>query len=181
MHIHCIRHPEPNIAKGICYGQTDLAANMPDHQVVDGLILQLQEYEKDLSAFTFFSSPMKRCAQFAKLLTPNQAVHFDTNIQEISFGDWEMQTWESIPQQQLTEWANNIATFAPPNGESFTSLIHRCEHFYTHSLKPSTVQNNVLITHAGVIKAFHVIFGHSSIEEAATIHSPYCSLTSFSL
>ena len=79
MQLHLIRHPRPDVAPGICYGQTDLGLAESAAAVAARLRPLLPE------SFALHASPLARARLLAEALgTPR----LDNRLKEIHFGDW---------------------------------------------------------------------------------------------
>jgi len=134
-----IRHPQPAVAPGICYGSTDLA--LADDPAPHAAALQAL-LPADAPVF---SSPLTRCRLLATLLHP--APVFDARIREIDFGNWEMQAWDTLDRSLLDAWAADPFHFVPPGGEAVAELRARVVDFLA-----GLPEEAVLVAHAGVIK-----------------------------
>ena len=63
MPVYLIRHPVPQIASGICYGQSDLTVDVTEREAVLARLLpQLPSY------CHIMTSPLRRCADLATAL-----------------------------------------------------------------------------------------------------------------
>ena len=146
MHIYLIRHPQPDIPPGACYGQTDLALRKPPHMLAHTLQQQLP------AGIPVFSSPLLRCRALAEAITAssNTLPVYDHRLQEMHFGEWEMQTWSDIPRQQLDAWAADPLHYTPPGGESVAQVRQRVHAFLADHT--NTHRAIIMITHAGVMK-----------------------------
>ena len=80
-------------------------------------------------------------------------------LQELHFGDWEMQAWDDIPRDIFDHWAHDYANLPPPNGETFTQLQQRGVSFIEEMLKKHSATAWLVVTHGGMIRAFvaHVL------------------------
>jgi len=145
-----IRHFEPDVASGVCYGQTDLGlkASAADraHQVA---ALRTQLAAQVPPDAPVFSSPLRRCAEIAASLSTSVVI--DDRLRELHFGDWEMQTWEEIGTAGLDAWAKDLAGFRPPAGETGYEVQRRALHW----LQEMAGQHKaaIVVTHAGVMRA----------------------------
>lgn len=150
MQVFLIRHPQPLIEPGVCYGQLDV--NCVD---VETTVHALKQY---FPADTpVFSSPLRRARRLAEALS--QHVRIDPRLSEIHFGAWEGQRWDAIERAQLDAWADDLLGFVPPGGESVAALFARAQDFATSfaaSLDP-LLQQVAIITHAGVMRS---LVGH---------------------
>lgn len=143
MQLYLIRHPVPDVAKGICYGRTDLPLLAPAVEAAERVCKHLPP---DTPLFT---SPLQRCRRLAEHLHGSPRV--DERLQEMNFGVWEMQPWAKIPRQEINRWATDPLDFAPTDGESVAQLQRRVLAFVADLLLES-IESAVLVTHAGVIK-----------------------------
>ena len=143
MRIYLVRHPEPNVAAGICYGQTDL-------ELARGIATSVAGLRGLLPAdAALYSSPLRRCRDLANALYLMPV--FDERLQEIHFGEWEMQPWDDIDRTALDAWASAPLDHAPPGGESVAALYERVAEVIRER-SPAHPDSLVLITHAGVMK-----------------------------
>jgi alpha-ribazole phosphatase len=142
--LYLIRHPQPQVAPGICYGRSDLPLRAP--WAVDGVVDQLP------AGASIVSSPLRRCADFAAALAPaGQPVRIDARLTELDFGAWEMQAWDDIPRAQIDAWAVDPLGFDGHGGERVTQMQRRVGEALAE-LDHSDGQDQVWITHAGVMK-----------------------------
>ncbi|SJM95625.1 Alpha-ribazole phosphatase [Crenothrix polyspora] len=147
MDIYLIRHTQTDTAKGLCYGQSDvaLAKGFPEHW---------QQLQQKLPLLTddclVFSSPLQRCLQLAEQLS--NSVTSDERLLEVNFGDWEGRRFDDIDADTLQHWTTHFVHIPPPNGECFSALCLRVGDFWQELLTYNTKQA-LIITHAGVIRA----------------------------
>ena len=149
MRLWLIRHFEPAIAPGICYGQTDLALRFSlDEQTarLETLCAQLAAQAPAMSPV--FSSSLRRCSEIADRLSDQ--VLCDDRLRELDFGTWEMQTWEAIGTEALDAWAKDLAGFRPPGGETGYELQQRVLHWLRATA--DTHDAAIVVTHAGVMR-----------------------------
>jgi alpha-ribazole phosphatase len=145
--LYLVRHPRPQIAPGICYGRLDLPLAESALIAAARIVPQLP---KNLAALPLWTSPARRCRELAAALHP--APQPADDLQEMHFGRWEGQSWETIDRALLDEWAADPAGFAPPEGESARQLQSRALRFVAR-LQAAGVKTAVLITHAGILRA----------------------------
>jgi len=162
MPVYLIRHPVPQIASGICYGQSDLTVDVTEREAVLARLLpQLPSY------CHIMTSPLRRCADLATALcgalaaTANSGEatmvpQSDPRLMELNFGDWENQAWDRIPRAEIDAWADHPVTYAPGGGESVLAMSIRIADFMRElqqkQQNSSIVANCVLICHAGSIR-----------------------------
>lgn len=168
MILHLIRHPEPEIEPGICYGRLDIPAKN-----VDGAAERLRaELPPGLPVF---SSPLLRCRSLAERLHPQPVI--DDRLAEMHFGDWEGRRWDDIPRHQLDAWAADIAGYAPPGGESPADLQRRALAFVASLDVPEAV----VVTHGGVIRVLQADWNQLPINLWGALVVPYGSITTVKL
>lgn len=152
-----IRHPQPEVAAGICYGKTDLLLREPvtaSAQVIYERLIQQTVLAQAPSHMV--CSPLGRCAELGAALAalqPNTALTFDTRLQELDFGSWEMQPWDSIGKPAMDSWIAS-GFDAHHGGESLQALDTRVAS-WLHDVQSTYAANQTLwvITHAGVIRS----------------------------
>lgn len=145
MELWLIRHPEPDVPPGVCYGQSDLA-------VREGA---LESALRGLSLPAFDrlrTSPARRCRELARRL--HDAPVEDARLSERHFGAWEGRNWDEIglcDRALLDAWAADPMDFAPPGGESARALRLRVDAAVRDEVSAGGVA--VWVTHQGVIRA----------------------------
>ena len=152
MEVHLIRHTAPDIEKGICYGQSEVAL-LPGFQE-EATRIRTAVTSKIPEA-TVYSSPLGRCVSLARFFTQNFIT--DERLLEMNFGDWEMKKWGDLDQDVLNRWMNNFVQVSCPNGESFIELYHRVESFFDYLAKTGK-SPAIIVAHAGVIRAALSLF-----------------------
>jgi len=146
MEIILIRHTKPLIAKGICYGQSDL-------ELADSYSSELVEVKNQVKTpfDQVFSSPLRRCAILANDLFPDVEIKFDDRIKELDFGDWEMVPWNEMDKDYQEKWMANFVDIPTPGGESLNQMNERIVDFLQHA-KKEKYSRIALVTHSGVIR-----------------------------
>lgn len=144
-----IRHPPPAVPPGVCYGQTDLPLRTPLHAESEALIRLREQLPATAASLPVFSSPLRRCADLAVQLNP--APRVDARLQELNFGDWELQTWDAIGPAALDDWAADIAGFRPPRGETGYELQQRVLTWLHDTAFDGAEM--IVVTHGGVMRA----------------------------
>jgi alpha-ribazole phosphatase len=150
MTIYLVRHAQPLVEGGICYGASDVAC---DPQVLQTAAAQLlRELPKGLP---IISSPLQRCEQLAlylRGLEPTLTFQTDTALAEMHFGHWEMQHWDAIAPQELAAWTDDFANYrCGGSGESTAQFVQRVAARLARSVRAE--RDEIWITHAGVIRA----------------------------
>lgn len=144
MQLYLIRHPQPDIAPGICYGQSDLTVGDAECQLV-----QTQLQNRLPAATPLFSSPLQRCAKLARLL--HAAPLLDARLMELDFGAWEMQSWDAIARAEIDAWALDVTQYAVGGGESVLDMATRLIDFL-QDLKKIPESQAIVVAHAGSIR-----------------------------
>ena len=155
-----IRHAQPLVDSGICYGQTDVLADSA------ATALAAQTLAQQLpQGLSIFCSPLQRCELLAHTLYGLRAdLSFknDIRLSEMHFGNWEMQAWAQIPRSQLDDWTADFAHYpVGQHGESTMGVVQRVlqalvdasTQAFASVRKSSDPRAMVWITHAGVIRA----------------------------
>ena len=141
MQLYLIRHPQPEIAAGICYGRSDLPLRTP--WTAETLRERLPAGVK------IVSSPLQRCASFAAALSSDFST--DVHLTELDFGAWEMQAWDDIPRAQIDAWTADPLGYDGHGGESVAQMQARVRRALAE-LDGGDGGACVWVTHAGVMK-----------------------------
>lgn len=147
MEVYLIRHTETVSEKGICYGQANVAIQEPFEHLFQEIKDQLPSEEMKV-----ISSPLKRCIVLADFLSKG-TIEQDNRLMEMHFGNWELENWNDIPQEELNPWMEDFVSVQVPNGESFEILYERVLSFID-DLKKQSHEKVAIVTHAGVIRSF---------------------------
>lgn len=159
MEIYLIRHTTPLIAKGICYGQTDLDVTATFEQEV----ANTKQYLPD-NIQMVYSSPLQRCTKLAKALFPTKTIQLHDDLMELNCGDWEMQLWDEIPKPEIQPWMDDFVNVQVPNGESYTQLHDRVVNRFqwiAQQAKPA-----VIVAHGGVLRSILAHITATPIKES---------------
>lgn len=175
MEVYLIRHTSPQIAKGICYGQSDIPLSELFADESERLLHNLPD---DIDIV--YSSPLSRCYKLAELIKTKESIVSDKRLLELNFGDWEMKKWDEIGQQELNEWMQDFVNIQVPNGESFIDLNNRVNHFIDELIKNSH-QRVAIVTHAGVIRSFIIKILDIQLKNAFKITVDYSSVTKINI
>ena len=154
MKLWLIRHAPVLLPAGICYGASDvpadnaaslLAAKLAAEQLPQGLVLRV--------------SGLTRAQQLANhlaVLRPDfPAATVDPRLNEMNFGCWEMQAWNSIPQAAFDAWLADFDHHCFGGVESTHGVLQRVLQALQR------MQGDELwITHAGVVRAVQWIVEH---------------------
>ncbi len=175
MEIYVIRHTAPDVAKGVCYGHTDIPL-LPSFEEEAHAILP--SVPNDIEVI--YTSPLNRCKALAHVLAQakHTAIIEDTRLKELNFGNWEMQRWDDIDSALLMRWMSNYEEECCPNGESYQQLVNRVDDFLK-TISQTACQKIAIVTHGGVIKAMHALISNLTLKDAMTRHAVYGEVTIF--
>ena len=169
MEIYLIRHSTPDIAKGICYGQSDLGVANSFEEELACLRKKIPEN------FDYvYSSPLQRCSILAHRISENPV--FDKDLMELKFGDWELKPWNEIPRNESDHWAQNCETVAPPGGETFNEMFRRACNFWERLISNDS-ETVAVVSHAGVIRCLLAKLLEIPLNKTFRIGLNYTSLT----
>lgn len=164
MILHLIRHSEPEVAPGLCYGRLDLPAK--------NVAAAAERLRAELPpGLPVWSSPLRRCRELAGLL--HAAPTVDDRLAEMDFGAWEGRPWDAIPRAELDAWAADVAGYAPPGGESAQAVQQRILSF----VAALTADEAVVVTHAGVIRTLLAAQRDLPAARWCELQFPYASRT----
>jgi alpha-ribazole phosphatase len=172
MRLYLVRHTAPAIAKGICYGQSDVPLAETFSAEYETIASELPS---DLSVI--YTSPLQRCYRLAKALANQRGVPLvvDNRLQELNFGAWELQLWDAIPQAELDAWMYHYTTARVPGGESYADLQERMVAF-VNELPHSGYPAACIITHSGWLKVARAHLLGQPPAEAMAASIPFGSI-----
>lgn len=145
-----VRHAQPLVAHGVCYGRTDLPACPADTaRAASALAPHLP------TAARWSVSGLARAQHLAQavaeLRTTHDAPHVDPRLNEMDFGCFEMTPWNSIDKTVFDAWEADFAAYRFGGGESVGDLLARVAEALRDTLA-SSAGEHVWFTHAGVIQ-----------------------------
>lgn len=184
-----IRHPQPEVAAGICYGKTDLllreSVTLSAKEIYERLTEQVAHNSALVQApLHMVCSPLRRCAELGAALAaqqPNTALTFDTRLQELDFGNWEMQPWDSIGKLAMDAWIAS-GFDAHHGGESLQTLNVRVASWLRDVQNTYTANQTLwVITHAGVIRSILRQQNICNFEESLNWPIAYADFIEFAL
>lgn len=149
-----LRHAQPLIAPGVCYGQLNVPAE-------PGATLQaaMRFGAVQPQGAVIRHSPLQRCEQLAQALqVPEAFLTCDERLQEMHFGRWEGQAWNDIGRAAVDAWSQDLYASAPGDGESLAAMLQRVRSALCESWLHDSQQGQrdvVWVTHAGVIRCVH--------------------------
>jgi alpha-ribazole phosphatase len=141
MKLILVRHPQPLVAPGVCYGSTDLA-------IAPGQLEQTLAALQLPAGLPVYSSPLRRCAELAACL--DTAPIYDSRLAEMHFGTWEMQPWDAVPRAAIDAWAADMVHYRPGGGESVLQMAERIAAFHADLQRQHPAA--IIICHAGTMR-----------------------------
>ena len=167
MIFHIWRHPKPIAANGFCIGQTDISV---DKRKIKRLANKIQRFVRlhQLPKFIWVS-PLQRSLKVGEMLAKQGfQYHVAPELAEIDFGNWDGQPWVQIPKQEIDDWCNNFANFAPKGGENLQQLFERVESWINDMVRQNSSHRPILVVgHAGWINAASMIVAGQEVPKKA--------------
>ena len=161
MKLHLVRHPQPDVAPGLCYGAADVPVTQAELSRVQAA-LHAQGLPGSLPVY---ASPLRRCALLARRLRP-AALHIDARLAEMDFGHWEMRPWSAIPRSEVDAWAAGLLHHRPGGAENVLDVARRVAGF-VDALRKDAVDEALVICHAGTIRLLSSMRPGRTLEQAA--------------
>lgn len=177
MSVLAFRHAPVALA-GVCYGQLDVDTTLSATDAAAIVAPQLA----GIAVARIWSSPLRRAAAPARVLALRLGVThtIDARLAEIAYGAWEGRPWDELERDEgaaFAAWMSAWKTSGPPGGESAINVEQRVRAW--HEELPRHGATEVLIAHAGVIRALGVITRGQSWEEAMSAAVPHLMAEGF--
>lgn len=161
MKLYLVRHPQPAVDPGLCYGASDVP--VVEDQVARTLArLHAAGLPGELPAY---ASPLQRCATLARRLQPRR-LRLDARLAEMDFGRWEMQPWSAIARAEIDAWAADLLRYRPGGAENVLDVARRVAAFM-EELRRSGEAQALLVCHAGTIRLLMQMTAGLALEQAA--------------
>lgn len=153
MKLWLVRHAQPLIAPGVCYGASDIPADLDlTAACAARLAAELPP------GLTVHSSPLQRCAQLAQALCalrPDLQLRPDARLREMDFGQWEGVRWDDIPRTAYEAWTADFGTERFGGRESVNDVLSRVAA--AREEVRAAGQEAVWVTHGGVLRAMALL------------------------
>ncbi len=152
--LYLIRHTQPEITPGTCYGQLDIEVTTSFAAEAAAVSDWLPPVE------LLITSPLLRTRRLAEHLAQVQrcAVHIDPRLLEMHFGDWEGKSWDAIARHEIDAWSVDSMNYTPPNGESAQQMMRRVQEALSDVVLLPQRQIG-LVMHGGSIRAVLALLG----------------------
>lgn len=154
-----VRHAQPTVATGTCYGALDVPANA---QATQKAAQQLaQALPKRITAR---HSTLQRCellARATQALRPDLTTTPDPRLREMDFGAWEGRAWDAIGKNAIDAWTANFAHHRPGGGDTLAEMLARVAAALANARHQARSGNDVVwFTHAGVARCVTWLLNH---------------------
>ena len=163
MKLWLVRHAQPMVAQGVCYGALDVPA---DEAATQQAAQRLAD-AVPIGAMVI-TSPLQRCEQLTQVLRglrPDLAYKTDARLKEMDFGHWEGQRWDAIARGELDGWTAAFATWRCGGAECVADVMARVGAAWDDAL--ALDQPVVWVTHGGVARAATLLHqGRRQIEDS---------------
>lgn len=176
MELFLVRHPEPEIEKGICYGSSDIPLK-PGYEVqLDTFCQTIAPYVQAGRITHVFSSDLQRCRIPAEIIAERffLARTVTPLLRELDFGQWELCSYDELwnHRPEYAQWGDNWQTERTPDGESLQVLKERVKNF----LDAYRADRSLCITHAGVMRVMKTLVTGSALDAAFSESFDYLDL-----
>ena len=146
-----VRHAQPLVAPGICYGALDLRADpAATARSAQRLAAALPQ------RLHIHHSPLQRCELLAQALIglrPDLTLKSAPELVEFDFGRWEGRAWDAIERADIDAWTADFAHYRPGGGDNLQEMLARVASALRAAQQECADGTDVLwITHAGVAR-----------------------------
>ncbi len=151
MKLWLVRHAQVRVDAGLCYGSSNVDCD------IEATHIAAKNFAPNPSrGSVLWTSPLKRALQLAQALSsirPDlQGPIADSRLQEMDFGQWEMQPWDCIPREAIDLWVAEFPHHRFGGQECAQDVIERVYGALSSAFQLN-VPEIVWVTHAGVIRA----------------------------
>jgi len=152
-----------------------------DDALTDGGWAQLRAAVAGREWNAIVSSPLQRCAAFARELAAARGLplRLDQRLAEYHFGNWQGVSIETIADEQGDAlgrfWADPVAN-PPPGAETFEQFRVRLSAALDDIARNAEAQRVLVITHGGAIRLLRCLVEGRSYRDMADIDVAHASL-----
>lgn len=158
MELWLLRHARVELAAGLCYGGSDVPAD-PVH-TADASATAAALLPQGLPVWVSALGRARQLADALHALRPDLGTpRVDPRLNEMNFGQWELQAWSAIPRSAFDTWMADFAGHAFGGAESTQQVIDRVAAALGE-LKATAAPQAVWVTHAGVIRGVQYLATH---------------------
>jgi alpha-ribazole phosphatase len=160
MRLWLVRHARVQLAGGLCYGASDVPADPAHTLAVAATLATVLPLGAPLLV-----SGLGRAQQLAAAVRARRAdlaaPTVDSRLNEMDFGQWELQAWDAIPRSAFDSWMADFAHHRFGGNESTQQVIDRVADALT-ATRETDAKDAVWICHAGVIRAVCYLAAHGT-------------------
>ena len=151
-----VRHAQPQVAPGICYGALDVPAKPEATALASQALAQALPQGAHV-----FVSVLQRCellAQYLQGLRPDLTFKPEPRLVEMHFGVYEGVAWADIAKEAMDAWTGDFWAHRFGGQESVAEFMGRVAEVWD-ACQPARAagQVQVWITHAGVARAVSLL------------------------
>ncbi|WP_043330841.1 histidine phosphatase family protein [Curvibacter gracilis] len=156
MKLWLVRHARPMAAESLCYGRLEIEVDPAQTAELATTLARQLPAGADVRV-----SPRQRCEKLAQQLCkarPDLIARTDPDLAEMDFGTWEGQRWDALGAAALEAWVQDFGRYRPGGGESVNEVMRRVAQALQRTrTETSSAGHAVWLTHAGVIRAVHLL------------------------
>ncbi len=175
MLVHLLRHGETD-GGARYWGATDVALSAKGWQ-------QMRAAVAGLSSDLIVSSPLKRCADFARALSAERDIRcrFEEELRELDFGEWEGRSAAELMQtdgDRLRRFWSDPSAHAPPGGERLADFRSRVIAVWNRIVDDRDAGSVLIVTHGGPIRVLRAVQSEMPLSAALSLDVPHAALVS---
>lgn len=149
--LYLIRHGQTDLtSRRLFCGQADPGLNLQGRASA----LRLRKYFEQKKIRLVYSSDLRRCSDYARLIFPEKKIIETKSLRELNFGSWEGLSFQEFLESGYKFTANPL-DIQPPAGEKFLDFYLRVKNFWIELRKKKNVS---VVTHAGVLRLFCLFY-----------------------
>ena len=176
--IYLLRHGIPVLDEPRCIGITDIPLSEDGKRQAK----KIAEWLSKKGMRKVYSSPLKRCVETAEIVAERlniekSEITICRDFREINAGKWENRRFSELKKtREYEERGKNIGYYVLPEGESFAQggvRLRKC----LEQIRNGTDEDILVVTHAGVIRAYLCELLGRSVNEVFEISQPYVGTT----
>lgn len=166
MTLWVVRHAQPRVAPGICYGALDLPAEPEATHTAAQALAQVLPHGAEVHV-----SVLQRCellAQYLCGLRPDLTFKPEPRLVEMHFGVYEGVAWADIDKDAMDAWTDDFWAHRFGGQESLAEFMGRVAQVWDACQSARAAGRvQVWITHAGVARAVSLLAqGLRRVEQA---------------
>lgn len=177
--IYLLRHARPEMDEPRCIGITDIPLCDEGRKQAK----KIAEWIEKLGIRKIYSSPLGRCVETAGIIAEKQGlekleIQIRRELHEVDAGKWENRKFSELKKtREYEERGKNIGYYVLPDGESFAQGGERLGKCLARIRKETDSGDILVVTHAGVIRAYLCGLLGRSVNEVFAIPQPYAGIT----